>query len=99
MTADTFAEAIKNKKYKKDECWINALFDVYGETLLDPFKNKRYVITRETILQVIGKTEENIKDGLVWEDIALLREVQIESKSVWPVPQTQTQLRTASVEH
>ena len=69
MTADTFAEAIKNKKYKKDECWINALFDVYGENLLSPTKNKRYVITRETILQVIGKTEENIKEGLVWEDI------------------------------
>ena len=65
MTKDTFQEAIENKKYKKDECWINALFDVYGEKLLNPSKSKRYAITRDMILQVIGKTEENIKEGLV----------------------------------
>ena len=64
MSKDTFAEAIKNKRYVTHECWINALYDCYGKKLLDPSKNQRYRITREDILNILGRTEENIKEGL-----------------------------------
>jgi hypothetical protein len=69
MTKDTFKEAISKHNYIKDECWINALYEVYGETLLRTNKQQRYVITRAKILETIGRTEENIKNGLTWRDI------------------------------
>jgi len=43
MTAKNLKEAIDNgdyKKYRKDnECWINALYEKYGDNLLNPNKN------------------------------------------------------------
>jgi hypothetical protein len=44
------------------------LYDVYKDNLLSSDK-KRNVITREKILQIIDKTEDNIKDGLSIEDV------------------------------
>ncbi|MFM7982045.1 MAG: hypothetical protein ACKPKO_22270 [Candidatus Fonsibacter sp.] len=45
------------------ECWwINALYDNYEEALLRTSKKKN-LITRETILEVLGRTEEDIKEG------------------------------------
>jgi hypothetical protein len=69
MTKETFKEAIAKNNYIKDECWINALYEVYGTTLLSSNKQQRYVITRAKILETIGRTEENIKNGLTWRDI------------------------------
>ena len=46
---------------------INTIYDNYKDTLLS--LNKRNVITRESILQIISKTEDNIKDGLSIEDM------------------------------
>ena len=69
MTKETFKEAIAKQNYIKDECWINALYEVYGTTLLSSNKQQRYVITRAKILETIGRTEENIKNGLTWKDI------------------------------
>jgi hypothetical protein len=63
ITKDTFKEAIANKKYIKNECWINALYEIYGDSLLRTNKQQRYVITRAKILEIIGKTEDNIQEG------------------------------------
>ncbi len=50
------------------ECWINTLYDNYEQTLLRSDKQKN-LITRETILEVLGRTEEDIKDGLTIKEI------------------------------
>ena len=68
MDATTFKDAISKGNYQKDECFINSIFDFYGDNLMRADK-KRNVINRATILQTIGKTEENIKDGLSIEDV------------------------------
>ena len=68
LDADTFKEAISKGKYKKDECFINSIYDFYGDNLMRPDK-KRNVINRETILKTIGKTEENVKNGLSIQDV------------------------------
>jgi hypothetical protein len=44
------------------------LYDFYKDTLLSTNKN-RNVITREIILNVLNRTEDNIKEGLSVEDI------------------------------
>ena len=58
LTKDTFKAAISNDKYKTDECWINTIYDFYHDSLLNPNKNKRYVITGAIILEVIGKQKK-----------------------------------------
>ena len=47
----------------ENECWINTLYDFYGDNLLSQDK-KRNVITRDIILETLGRTEDNIKEGL-----------------------------------
>ena len=69
LAKDTFAEAMQNNLYKSNECWINTIYDFYGETLLDPNKHQRYRIERKDILQILGKTEENVKDGLTIQEV------------------------------
>jgi len=39
LDADTFKEAISKGKYKKDECFINSIYDFYGDNLMRPDKN------------------------------------------------------------
>ena len=69
ITKDTLQEAInKYNNHIKNECWINTLYDFYKDSLLSPDK-KRSVIIREIILQIIGKTEDNIKEGLTVMDM------------------------------
>ena len=60
--------AIKNNKYVENECWINSIYDFYHDTLLRPDKKKN-MITRQTILEVLGRTEEDIKIGLTVDDV------------------------------
>ena len=67
LTADTLHAALVNKAYTESECWINTLYDSYKDTLL--YLKKRKVITRESILQILNRTEENIKDGLSINDV------------------------------
>ena len=64
---DTFKEAIKNDNYIDNECWINSIYDFYKDTLMN--ENKRNRLTREIILEDIGKTEETIKSGISINDI------------------------------
>lgn len=64
---DTFVEAIAKKNHVRNECWINTLVDVYGDTLMS--NRKREVVNREKILEIIGKTEESIKEGISVKDV------------------------------
>jgi hypothetical protein len=34
MSFNTLKEAIENKNYIKDECWLNSIYDFYKDTLL-----------------------------------------------------------------
>ena len=68
LSKTTFEKAIKVDQYAKDECWINTIYDFYGDNLLSCDK-KRNVITREIILEIIGKTEDTIKSGLSIDDM------------------------------
>ena len=63
VAQDTMEKAMKNEKYVKNECWINSIYDCYHDTLLRTDK-KRNMITRATILEVLGRTEDDIKQGL-----------------------------------
>jgi hypothetical protein len=64
---NTFKEAIAKTPYTINECWLNTIIDVYGDSLMSG--NKRQVVNREKILQTIGKTEETVKDGISVNDI------------------------------
>jgi len=63
LSAETLKEAIAKHHYAKDECFINSLYDFYKDTLMNT-KRHRNVITREIILETIGKTEDDVKEGL-----------------------------------
>jgi hypothetical protein len=68
-TNDKSRALIQRKhNYVENECWINTLYDVYGDNLLSSTK-KRNAVTREIILQIINKTEDDIKNGLSVHDI------------------------------
>ena len=60
---ENLKEAIENKDYIENECWLNAITDHYKNL----FQHKK--ITRETILELINKTEDNIKDGISVNDV------------------------------
>ena len=68
LEASTFKDAISKRNYAKDECFINSIYDFYHDNLLKADK-KRNVINRASILKTIGKTEENVKEGLSIEDV------------------------------
>ena len=52
------ANAIKNKMYVENECWINSIIDFYP--------NK---FTRGNILEALGKSEDEVKNGLSINDM------------------------------
>ena len=66
---DDFKKSIENKRYIYNECWINTLVDYYGDTLLSSDRSERYKITREKLLQILNKDEENITNGLKISEI------------------------------
>ena len=68
VAQDTMKEAMENKRYVKNECWLNSIYDFYHDSLLSTEK-KRDMVTRETILQVLDRTEDNIKQGLTIDDV------------------------------
>ena len=68
LTASTFKDAIAKLHYFKNECFLNSIYDFYKDNLLSATK-QRNVITRETLLKTIGKTEEAVKQGLSIEDV------------------------------
>ena len=60
----------KTKIIKKDECWINTIYDFYKNTLLSDKRRKH--ITRETILNDSGMTEDTLKKGISLNKIVVL---------------------------
>ena len=68
LTASTFKDAIAKTHYVRDECFLNSIYDFYKDNLLSATK-QRNVITREVLLTTIGKTEDEVKQGLSIEDV------------------------------
>ena len=68
LSKRTFRDALHKSRHHVSECWINTLYDNSEQTLLRTEKKKN-VITRETILNVLGRTEEDIKDGLTIKEV------------------------------
>jgi hypothetical protein len=72
LECKTFKDAIKHKSYLENECCINTLYDYYGDGLLNPNKKqKSYLVTRAMILETLGKTEDNVKDGIKIHELQL----------------------------
>ena len=76
-TKKSFKDALRKGQNRASECWINAIYDNFQDRLLRPDKTKN-VITRETILEVLGRTEADIKDGLTIEEVLFLPKAQAE---------------------
>jgi len=67
LSATTFKEAIEKQNYRSNECFLNSIYDHYHDSLLKD--NHRNAITRQTLLDIIGKTEDQVKEGLSIEDV------------------------------
>ena len=67
-TKKSFKDALRKGEHRASECWINTIYDNFQDKLLRPDKTKN-VITRETILEVLGRTEADIQDGLSIEEV------------------------------
>ena len=63
--AETVREAIENKTYNENECWINALLETYKDTELTRQKRGSLAktLSRKKILELLDRTEENIHKG------------------------------------
>ena len=58
---EAFKEAVKVKHYVKNECWFNTLTNYYKDTLMGDKKREKNKRTKETILNITNKTEEDFK--------------------------------------
>ncbi len=67
-TKQSFKDALRTGEHRASECWINSIYDNFQDKLLRPGKT-RNLVTRETILEVLGRTEADIKDGLTIEEV------------------------------
>ena len=68
LSKRTFREALHKGNHHVSECWINTLYDKYEQTLLRSDKKKN-LVTMETMCEVLGKTEEDIKEGLTIKEV------------------------------
>ena len=62
-TRETVEEANKNKDYRENECWINALLEKYEGTKLTKEKRgslAKPALTRSKILEMLNRTEDDI---------------------------------------
>ena len=59
LAGETLREAIENKSNRVNECWLNAILGNYSYTLLKQKEN-----TREKILEIINRTEDDVKNGI-----------------------------------
>jgi hypothetical protein len=70
LTRDTFRQALENKNYKRNECWLNTIYDHYHDSLLNPNRSQRICsYKRKDFRYIISRTEENIQDGLTIDDV------------------------------
>ena len=70
LTKQTVREALRKSNYNEHECFLNAIVELYSceKGLLDPEKTQN-IITREMILELLGRTEEDIKEGLTIDEV------------------------------
>ena len=54
----TFKEGLDEKLKHENKCWIDALVNYYGDTLMSENRKERLRLTREKVISIIGKTEE-----------------------------------------
>ena len=70
IDAEYFADAIEDQEHTNGECWINLLIDHYKDTLMSKGKWESKRLTREKILKLMNKTEEEFKEhGASVEDM------------------------------
>ena len=58
---ETFKEAIGVKPYKEKECWFNTITDWYKDTLMGEKRREKNRLTKESMLKLMNKTEEDFK--------------------------------------
>ena len=58
---ETFKEAISVKHYKKNDCWFNTITDGYRDTLMGEKRSEKNRLTRESMLKLMNKTEDDFK--------------------------------------
>ena len=54
----TFTEGLDEKLKHENECWIDAPVSYYGDTLVSENRKERLRLTREKVISIIGKTED-----------------------------------------
>ena len=70
IDAEYFVDAIDDQEHTNGECWINLLIDHYKDTLMSKNKWESKRLTREKILKLMNKTEEEFKEyGASVEDM------------------------------
>ena len=75
IDAKYFVDAIEDQEHTNGECWINLMIDHYKDTLMNKSKWESKRLTREKILKLMNKTEEEFKDnGASVEDMKVVFE-------------------------
>ena len=70
IDAEYFIDAIEDQEHTNGECWINLLIDHYKDTLMSKNKWESKRLTRDKILKLMNKTEEEFKEhGASVEDM------------------------------
>ena len=75
MTASNLKEAIHGEDNIKNECWINALLDFYGGSLMNEKRKNR--LTREKVLEIIGRHDIKEKGKTINEMEPVFKEFRI----------------------
>ena len=63
IDAEYFVDAIEDQEHTNGECWINLMIDHYKDTLMSKNKWASKRLTREKILKLMNKTEEEFKEN------------------------------------
>jgi hypothetical protein len=63
LKSNSLKQSLENENYIENECWFNTIHDTYKDTLMIG-SQRREALTREKLLDIIGKSEENVKQGL-----------------------------------
>ena len=61
VNCNSLREAIENKSYIPNECWINTIMDFYNDTVLSQAKSTRHRVTREKMLELLNVSEDTLK--------------------------------------
>ena len=77
LSKDYLFQATERGHYKKNQCWLNTLVDIYGNGLLSQNKQQRYIITVDKIVETICMTDCHVEWGFaVHEFEPFFQEIQ-----------------------